>query len=165
MSRMAWLDLVTEYSASTDQKHALGAERDVTEGDAAGSAVLGTKRYRYVKNADVIAFVAGNVIQRTAATNSAASGIVCVSTSVYKGKVLGVAVSAIPAGGFGWVQIKGYSPSLVSGGAVAAGDPIGTQGATTAGAVFTVTLGLGTDFAYALTDDSGTQVNAILDIP
>lgn len=163
LNRTSWIGSVTDFG--TTQLYPLGTEREALTGGSS-TVTTGSKRYRYVLNGEAAtAFVAGNVIQRKSATNSAGTGIVSASTDSYAGLILGVSVSAIPAAQYGWVQIKGYSPSLVTDGGTSSGDPLGTKGGTTAGSVYTVTKGLGTDFAYALADDSGTAVNAILNIP
>jgi hypothetical protein len=168
ISRAAWLEAVTEYS--TTQNYPLGTEREVPSDGDGTSATSGGKLYRYVLNGEAsTAFAAGNLIQRKAATASAGTGIVCVTTDVWAGKLLGVASSAIPAGSYGWVQIKGYNSAVVTGGAVVAGAAIGSEGGATAGAVYTVdptasATKLGAAFAYALTDDSGTQGFVMLNI-
>ena len=169
ISRTAWLEAATDYS--TTQNYPLGVIREVPgEGDGT-SATSGGKRYRYVLNGEAAtAFAAGNVIQRKAATNSAGTGIVCATTDVWTGKLLGVAVSAIPAGSYGWVQFTGHTTTLVTDGSVSAGDALGSKGGTTAGSVYTVdptasATKLSAAFAYALVDDSGTtQPGAILNI-
>lgn len=168
LSRTAWLTDVTGYSATQD--YPLGVVREVATDEDGTSSTSGGKFYRYVLNGDAIAFAAGNLIQRKAATNSAGTGIVCVTTDVWEGKLLGVAVSAIPAGYYGWVQFKGHSSTLVTDGSVVAGDALGSKGATTAGSVYTVdptasATKLSAAFAYALVDDSGTALpGAILNI-
>lgn len=169
LSRTAWLTDVTGYSSTQD--YPLGILREVPSEEDGTSTTSGGKLYRYVLNGEAAtAFAAGNLIQRKAATNSAGTGIVCATTDVWEGKLLGVAVSAIPAGYYGWVQIKGHSSTLVTDGSVSAGDALGSKGGTTAGSVYTVdptasATKLSAAFAYALVDDSGTTLaGAILDI-
>lgn len=162
LSRSGWSGLVTDIDSSAS--YPLGTLRESEDGSP-GQATAGAKVFRYVKNAEAAtAFAVGNVIQRKASTDSMGDGIVCATTDVYEGAILGVAVSAIPAGSYGWVQVKGRNASLVTDGNVAAGDPVGSHGGTLAGSVYTVTKGLGTDFAYAPVADTGTVGTVILNI-
>lgn len=162
LSRSGWSGLLTDIDSSAS--YALGTMRESDDG-VPGQLTAGMKLYRYVKNGEAAtAFAVGNVIQRKSATASAGTGIVSASTDTYQGAILGVAISAIPAGSFGWVQVKGYNASLVTDGNVASGDAIGTHGGTLAGSVYTVTKGLGTDIGYAVVDDTGTVGTVILNI-
>lgn len=158
ITKSAWNGLITDTSATAVEE--LGVQREIVD------RVRGSMVYRYVQNGEAAtAFTAGNVIQRKTATNSTGVGIISASTDSYAGIILGVAVSAIKAGEYGWVQIKGWNDKLVTDGGTTSLNPLGTKGGTTAGSVYTVTLGLGTDFAVALVDDSGTALpGAILNI-
>jgi len=104
--------------------------RTATEGDA---EQVGTIRhghdgaiYRWVKNTHTAALTIGDVVSHDGATD-AANMYKYVENGFTNGLMFmaGVAISAIPINGFGWIQVAGINPTILHLGRVATATAVG----------------------------------------
>jgi hypothetical protein len=106
----------------------------VRDHDAFASATAFTL---FLETDDPIA-VALTTSSRVGLIKNPYDGVIQMPVTTATGILVGVAVSAIPAGGFGWIQTWGYAAVLING-TPALGATVVSPSATTAGAVDVIT--------------------------
>ncbi len=152
--RLGWMGPITQVDSS--RKEMLGIQR--VELDHSGNR----KMYRYVKNAEAsTAFASGELLKWDDASAGEAK------RSAAQGDLLcGVAISAITAGSFGWVQIYGLHAGIKSAASTAAGDAMIASGtAATCGRVAKNTAPTNQVGAWATAarnDTAGTNAGLIV---
>ena len=139
----------TDYSANAS--YATGEKRrELTIFTTAGGQTFtGWNTYTYVRNSSLAAFVVGNPIIRDATTPGIGFNGTAGAAVVAPARHLGMAISAIPAGYYGWVLTAGYG--LAHGdAAIAAGEYVVSDNAfydTIAGGEVAVGVALEADVA------------------
>lgn len=118
--KVLWKHAITAYSSTDDEM--VGQIRDE-----------GRKMYRWIKNASGAAFVAGGACYHTFSNGSTALEECTDGVTIDLGFFAGIAMSAIPNGSYGFIQIFGYHAAVLvttAGGTIVAGDMLlGVDGA------------------------------------
>jgi hypothetical protein len=149
MSKALFNGAVTD--SSTVQEHDLGT---VVELDG--------KKYRYVQVVDLAA-ANGNVVEVASASDPDVVSIDRAGGSSIGRIPRGVAVGAIAANSYGWIQISGYKSNITSDGSVSAGEAL-VPHASTNGSADSVTASTTAQqvFGYALADDTTSAVQGVI---
>lgn len=100
MVKRSWLTSVTQFTT------------DAREGDVGQLRVEGNKIYRYVQNKHSSALSVGFVVVGSTADTSEGLVYQFGASNTISSLLVGVAVSAIPVDGYGWVQCSGYCATV-----------------------------------------------------